>query len=658
MSRTESKLVPGTRPHRWKRHAILLVTGLVVVVGCFFARRYLGDSQVGADTRNFFGFANSPVAKNEVTSEEIESSPTVKGASRPEHPQHDVMAIVNGEDIKRAQLAQACVERHGEEVLESLVNKRLILHHCRNRNIEVTQDEISAEIDHMAKRFKLGREQWLDLLERERGIGREEYVRDILWPTLALRKLAADQLTVSEEELDKAYETQFGPAVHARLLVVSSRAQAEEVHAQLVQRPEEFARLAMKHSEDINSASIGGLIQPIRRHVGDASLEQAVFSLEPGQISQILPVAEKFAILKCESHIPPQEVSLNEVRAEITEQIKETKLREVASQLFEDLQNSAVIQNVLNDPDLSQQMPGIVSTVNGDQITMSQLGDECLLRYGKDVLELEISQVLLQQSLADSQQTVTQEDVDREVRHAAILAGVVDKQGQPDFEAWFQLVTEEQGVSQEIYVRDSVWPSAALKKLTGDSIQVREQDLQKGFDANYGQRVRCRAIVLHNMRKAMEVWGKARQNPSMEYFGELATEYSIEPTSKSLHGEVPPIRRHGGQPQLEEVAFALQENELSEVIQVGNRFIILKCEGRTKPIDIRREDVEEILRLDITEKKLRLAMAEKFEQIRSVAQIDNYLAGTSQAGTRGSEASTAAKRYDSAVRPASGSAVQ
>ncbi len=658
MSRTEAKLVPGSRPRRWKRHVILLATGLVVVVASFFARHYLGDPQVGADTRNFFGFANSPAAKNEVTSEETESPPTVKEASRPEHPQHDVMAIVNGKDIQRAQLANACVERHGEEVLESLVNKRLILHHCRNRNIEVTQDEISAEIDHMAKRFKLGREQWLDLLERERGIGREEYVRDILWPTLALRKLATDQLTVSEEELAKAHEMQFGPAVHARLLVVSSRAQAEEVHAQLVQRPEEFARLAMKHSEDVNSASIGGLIQPIRRHMGDASLEQAVFSLEPGQVSQILPVAEKFAILKCESHIPPQEVSLNEVRAEITEQIKETKLREVASQLFESLQNSAVIQNVLNDPELSQQLPGIVSTVNGDQITMSQLGDECLLRYGKEVLEVEISQVLLQQSLADSQQTVTQEDVDREVRHAAILAGVVDKQGQPDFEAWFQLVTEEQGVSQEIYLRDSVWPSAALKKLTGDSIQIREKDLQKGFDANYGQRVRCRAIVLHNMRKAMEVWGKARQNPSMEYFGELATEYSIEPTSKALHGEVPPIRRHGGQPQLEEVAFALQENELSEVIQAGNRFIILKCEGRTKPIDVRREDVEEILRLDITEKKLRLAMAEKFEHIRSVAQIDNYLAGTSQAGTRGSEASTAAKRYDSAVRPASGSTVQ
>jgi hypothetical protein len=299
MSHTEAKLIPDSPSRCWKRHVILLVTGLVVVAACFLARRYLGDPQVGADTRNFFGFSKSPAVENKATSEETEAPPTVKGPSRPEHPQHDVMAIVNGKDINRAQLAHACVERHGEEVLESLVNKRLILHHCRNRNIEVTQDEISAEIDRMAKRFKLGREQWLDLLERERGIGREEYARDILWPTLALRKLAADQLTVTEDELAKAHEMQFGPAVHARLLVVSSRAQAEEVHAQLVQRPEEFARLAMKHSEDVNSASIGGLIQPIRRHMGDASLEQAVFSLEAGQISKILPVAEKFAILKC-----------------------------------------------------------------------------------------------------------------------------------------------------------------------------------------------------------------------------------------------------------------------------------------------------------------------------------------------------------------------
>jgi sugar/nucleoside kinase (ribokinase family) len=36
---------------------------------------------------------------------------------------------------------------------------------------------------------------------------------------------------------------------------------------------------------------------------------------------------------------------------------------------------------------------------------------------------------------------------------------------------------------------------------------------------------------------------------------------SIEPSSKSLRGEVPPIRKFGGQPQLEDVAFGLKPNE-------------------------------------------------------------------------------------------------
>ena len=76
------------------------------------------------------------------------------------------MAIVNGKDISRKQLTDACVRRFGEDVLESLVNKRLITNHCAKRDITVTNEEITAEIDRMAKRFQLGREQWLELLAK------------------------------------------------------------------------------------------------------------------------------------------------------------------------------------------------------------------------------------------------------------------------------------------------------------------------------------------------------------------------------------------------------------------------------------------------------------------------------------------------------------
>jgi len=563
------------------------------------------------------------------------------------------MALVNGKDISRKDLIDACVRRHGKDVLESLVNKRLILNHCQKRGITISNEEISAEIDRMAKRFKLGREQWLDMLEKERGISRQEYARDIVWPTLALRKLAAADLEVSPEEIQKAYEQQFGPMVRARLIAVGSAELAEKLHAQLAADPDSFARVAIEHSVDINSASVGGLIQPIRRHVGDPAIEREAFRLQPGQISSVLPVAGQYVILKCEGRIPPREVPRARIERQLVEKIKDAKLRQVAHKLFAQLQTTATILNVYNNPVLRETMPGVVATVNGDRITMKQLGQECLLRHGEAVLETEISRLLLEQSLQRAGLTVTEADLEAEARHAAELAGVVDAQGQADLPKWFETVLAEQKITKSQYMHDSVWPSAALKKLTAQEVRVTEEDLNKGFEANYGERVRCRAIVLGNMRRAQEVWDKARRNPSVEFFGDLAAEYSIEPTSKALRGEVPPLQRFGGQPQLEEAAFGLQAGQLSGIIQVGDKFIILRSEGRTERVDVDLAEVRDILYRDILEKKMRLAMSEKFESIRANSRIDNYLAETSEAPPKRSAAKQANIRSDTAVRPAS-----
>jgi parvulin-like peptidyl-prolyl isomerase len=636
---------------KWKRHVALAASGLAVV-GLAFLLRYLTTTSAEAQLPN-------PFRSNETSKQPaVQQAAAQQAAELPPHerPKHDVMAVVNGQDIRRDALATACVERYGEEVLEGIVNKRLIQHHCRNRGIQVTDAEIDAEIDRMAKRFKIGREQLLkDVIQRQRGVSEAQYRNDMLWPMIAIRKVAAEQLTVTDQQINEAYEAQFGEGVKCRLIVVGDRQLAEQLHRQLAGNPADFARLAMQHSVDVNSASIGGLIQPIRRHVGDKAIEQEVFSLQENQVSKIIPVAEQFAILKCEGRLPARNVPLESVRDELVEQIKESKLRDVAGTLFEELQNSATVQNVWNNPQLRAQMPGVVATVNGEQVRYQELAEECLLRFGESVLDVEISHLLLQQALAKANLTVTDADLNAEMSHAAQLSGVVDKEGRPDLQKWIQMATEEQRVSKDQYLRDSVWPSAALKKITSSAIEVTNDDLQKGFEANYSERVRCRAIVLANMRRAQEVWGKARQNPSLDYFGDLAAEYSIEPSTKSLRGEVPPIRRYGGQPQLEEVAFELQPGELSGIIQLGDKFVILKCEGRTEPVEVNPQDVREVLYRDIYEKKLRLAMNDKFEEIRAKARIDNFLAGTSQAPERVKPDSIPqTPRVDTAVQPAAG----
>ncbi|MEN0110974.1 MAG: SurA N-terminal domain-containing protein, partial [Planctomycetota bacterium] len=381
-------------------------------------------------------------------------------------PKHDVMAIVNGRDISRQTLAQACVERYGEEVLESLVNKRLIEHHCRKRGVRVTTAEIDAEIDRMSDRFKLGRKQWLELLKNQRGVDEAEYRRDILWPTVALRKLARDEIEPTDAELRRAHESRFGPSVRARLIAVGDAPLAERVRAQAIADPSRFPRLAMEHSKDVGSASLGGLIQPIRMHAGDPELERVAFSLEPGEVSPVVATAGQHVILLCEGKLPSRNVTFGEVRDELAATVSEGKLRGVADKLFARLQSSATVKNIYNDADLRQTMAGVVATVNGDRVTMKELGQECLARHGEEVLEVEISQMLLRQAIEGAGLAVTQDDLRSEMLHAAELAGVLDATGNPDLKQWIAAATEQQGVDYERYVRDSVWPSAALKKLT------------------------------------------------------------------------------------------------------------------------------------------------------------------------------------------------
>ena len=56
-----------------------------------------------------------------------------------------VVARVNGEDISRNELAQECLRHYGEDVLERMTKKYLIIQECRKRQIEVSQDEVNAD---------------------------------------------------------------------------------------------------------------------------------------------------------------------------------------------------------------------------------------------------------------------------------------------------------------------------------------------------------------------------------------------------------------------------------------------------------------------------------------------------------------------------------
>jgi parvulin-like peptidyl-prolyl isomerase len=257
----------------------------------------------------------------------------------------------------------------------------------------------------------------------------------------------------------------------------------------------------------------------------------------------------------------------------------------------------------------------------------------CLERNGLEVLEILVTRTLIEQSLAREKQQVAQADVDAEIARAAESMGFKRPDGKADAEAWLRHVTGEEKVPLQHYLQDVVWPTVALKKLVG-GVPVLQEDLDKAFAATFGPRSKCRVIVLDNQRRAQEVWQLARKTPTLENIGNLAETYSVDPTTRSLRGEVPPIRRWGGQPALEREAFALKPGELSGVVQVADRFMVLFCEGFTEPAQVSIAEVKDELHADLFEKKQRIEMARYFTHLRESATIDNLLAGTSQSPTK------------------------
>lgn len=547
-----------------------------------------------------------------------------------------VLAIVNAEPLTRRRIGEEAMLRYGSEIVDGMVDRYLVLQACKEAGIHISNQDVQNEVIRVAGKFGLSPESYLRLLEEERNITPEQYSSEVIWPMLALRALVADAVTVTQEEFDRAFISQYGESVKCRMIMVAERSKAEQLLEQAKANPDSFGQLAAQHSEDTGSASVRGLIPPIRHHIGDPKLEELAFGLKENEISELFQLGDQWIFLQCVRKLeatPPSEEAFPAIRTQITDRLRDEKVRDAAGELFQGLRRKAQVVKVFGNPELEAKYPGVAAIINNQKLTVGLATEEAIKRHGKEILEGEINRTLLTQALEKNQKQVTEEDVQLEVERAALAFGFVDSNGNADVDRWFASAIEGGDPKAiELYKKDAVWPTAALKKLIDTEITVTEEDLKQGFEKNFGPRVEVMAIVLGDQRTAQKVWDMARQNPTDKFFGELAAQYSIEPTSQSNFGKVPPIRRFGGQPAIENEAFALKPGGLSGIIATGDKYILLRCQGRTEPLVSDPSAVREELTRNIREKKERVAMAEQFDRIKQTAQIDNFLTGTTQDG--------------------------
>lgn len=124
-----------------------------------------------------------------------------------------------------------------------------------------------------------------------------------------------------------------------------ARAEAEALLVEARKPGVDFAELARKHSQDPGSAAQGGDLGFFGKGAMVKPFEDAAFALQPGSISDVVESDFGFHIIKVTDAKAAKRPSLDEVRAQLLDELKTQKARQKFAELAETFTNTVYEQS-------------------------------------------------------------------------------------------------------------------------------------------------------------------------------------------------------------------------------------------------------------------------------------------------------------------------
>lgn len=244
----------------------------------------------------------------------------------------DYVAKVDGELILQTDLDEALRNQYGAEVLDTLINNKIVEMEAKKEGITVSDETIQTEYDELVESYG-GEDAVQDILE-ENGLTIDS-VKDNIRMYQLTKDVIAASIEISDEEVAQYFtdnKDNYGQAeqVVASHILLEDEAAAKEVLAK-VQAGEDFAKLAQSFSLDADTSDDGGDLGYISRGQMDESFEEAVFSLEKGAISEVVQTAEGYHIIKVTSKVPAEEAVFDDVKEEVYATMLEERVSEAYS---------------------------------------------------------------------------------------------------------------------------------------------------------------------------------------------------------------------------------------------------------------------------------------------------------------------------------------
>ena len=247
-----------------------------------------------------------------------------------------------------------------KEALELLINQELLIQASSSAGIMVSDEEAQAEYDNIRKPFNSDTE-FAIRLETE-GHTVESYrvhLRRMLMAKKYLDSVRLKVRDVTDEELEQYYNDNLHrltlPAkVRVRHVLLSwkplgksndraaLREQLEDIRNKAL-AGEDFAELAKRYSEDSTRIN-GGDVGFFRRGEMVPAFEKAAFSLQPGEISEVVETPFGVHFLKLEEREDAHLLPLDDVRQDLFEHISNEKMNKEVEAEYQRLREQAEIK--------------------------------------------------------------------------------------------------------------------------------------------------------------------------------------------------------------------------------------------------------------------------------------------------------------------------
>ena len=259
----------------------------------------------------------------------------------------------------------------------------------------------------------------------------------------------------------------------------------------------------------------------------------------------------------------------------------------------------------------------VVAKINDVEISKDEFYDYLIQQNGPEVLEALILEKMVMMEVEANDIDISEEAIQEELTEMKNSYG-----GDEAFEEALVYY----GFSEES-VMNNIKLNLGIEALMEPYIDITEDEVLQYFIANKQEfdtteQVKASHILVETEEEANDI---KKQLDEGGDFGELAAEYSTDPSNAQQGGDLGFFGKGQMVAPFEEAAFSMEPGEISEPVQTDFGYHIIKVEDKTEAQEAKLEDVSEEIREKLKEEKMNAAYSEWYTDVQEKYEVENFI---------------------------------